>query len=92
MRRSSALALAFVAVGCTLAPAAPEVEVAVVELRGLGLLDQAFGVMSCVSNPGNAALSSRRVTAALQLAGAPLAEIPSEALRVPPRSSMLVLL
>ena len=84
--------LALLAGGCALATVTPpEVEVAAVELRGLGLLDQALGVTLCVSNPNDTELSLRRVTVALEVAGAPLADSASEALvRLPPRSSVLV--
>ena len=92
MKRGAPAALALLAAGCALATATPpEVEVAGVELRGLGLLDQALGVTLCVSNPSDAELSFRRVTMALEVAGAPLAESASEApVRLPPRSSVLV--
>ena len=92
MRRTASALLAALAAGCALATATPpEVEVAAVELRGLGLLDQALGVTLCVSNPNDAELSFRRVTVALEVAGAPLAESASETpVRLPPRSSVLV--
>ena len=88
----AASALALMMAGCALVPSTPpEVEVAGVELRGLGLLDQAFGATLCVSNPGDAVMSARRVTAALEVADAPLAEVASDApVRLPPRSSVLV--
>ena len=84
--------LPLLAAGCALATAMPpEVEVAAVELRGLGLLDQALGVTLCVSNPNDAELSFRRVTVGLEVAGAPLADSASETpVRLPPRSSVLV--
>ncbi len=87
-----AVALALLAAGCALATATPpEVEVAGVELRGLGVPDQALGVTLCVSNPNATELSFRRVSAALEVAGAPLAESESEApVRLPPHSSVLV--
>lgn len=89
--RCAAPAFALLATACALAVAAPEVEVAGVELRGLGLLDQALGVALCVSNPNDAELSFRRITVAVDVAGAPLAEGVSEApVRLPPRSSTLV--
>lgn len=69
----------------------PAVGVERVELRGLGLLDQSFGVTLCVSNPNDAEPAFRRVTGALDVAGAPLAASASEApVRLPPRSSALV--
>ena len=78
--------------GCALVAAdPPRVEVAAVELRGLGLLDQSLGVTLCVSNPNDAELAFRRVTVAVEVAGAPLAEGGSEVpVRLPPRSSVLV--
>lgn len=91
MRRLAPV-LAVLVAGCALATATPPtVEVADVELRGLGLLDQTLGVTLCVSNPNNTELSFRRVTVALEVAGAPLADSASDALvRLPPRSSVLV--
>ncbi len=87
-----ALPVALLITGCALATTpSPKVEVAAVELRGLGLLDQTLGVTLCISNPSNMELAFRRVTVALEIAGAPLAESASEApVRLPPRSSMLV--
>lgn len=84
--------LALLVSGCALATASSlEVEVAAVELRGLGLLDQTLAVALCVSNPDDAALSFRRVAMALEIAGAPLVEGTSAApVRLPPRSAMLV--
>ena len=62
-----------------------------VELRSLGVLDQAFGVTLCVSNPNATELSFRRIAVTLEVAGAPLAESESEApVRLPPHSSVLV--
>lgn len=86
------VALALLAAGCALAAATPpEVEVADVELRDLGLLDQTLGVTLCVSNPNTTELSFRRVTVALEVANAPLAEGASEApVRLPPMASVLV--
>lgn len=86
------VALALLAAGCALAVATPpEVEVADVELRGLGLLDQALGVTLCVSNPNTTELSFRSVTVALEVANAPLAEGASERpVRLPPMASVLV--
>ena len=96
-RRGAALrrlapVLASLVAGCALATATPPtVEVTEVELRGLGLLDQTLGVTLCVSNPNDTELSFRRVTVALEVAGAPLADGASDApVRLPPRSSVLV--
>ncbi len=84
-------ALALLA-GCALVTATPpEVEVAAVELRGLGLLDQALGVTLCVTNPNRTELAFQRVTVAVDTAGAPLAEGASDVpVRLPPLSSTLV--
>ena len=92
MRRVAAAVLAALVTGCVLASATPPgVEVAAVELRGLGVLDQSLGVTLCVSNPNDTELSFRRVTVALEVAGASLAESTSEVpVRLPPRSSVLV--
>ncbi len=69
----------------------PQVEVAAVELRGVGLLDQTLGVTLCISNPNASELAFRRIQAAVDAAGSPLAEGTSEApVRLPPRSSTLV--
>ena len=85
-------ALALLAAGCALATATPpKVEVAAVELRSLGLLDHTLRVTLCVSNPNSTEFSFRKVTVALEVANAPLAESTSEAqVRLPPLSSVLV--
>ncbi len=87
-----ALVLALLPAGCALATATPpRVEVAAIELRGLGLFDQELGVMLCVSNPNDTQLSFRQVAVALEVAGAPLVDSASEVpVRLPPRSSVLV--
>lgn len=92
VRCAAAMVLAALVTGCALATATPPgVEVAAVELRGLGVLDQALGVTLCVSNPNDTELSFRQVTVALEVAGTPLAESTSEVpVRLPPRSSVLV--
>ena len=78
--------------GCALLTATPPtIELRRVELRGVGLLDQALGVALCVTNPNDAALDFRRVTVAVDAAGAPLAEGASDTVvRLPPRSSTVV--
>ena len=89
----AAAALALLAgPGCALLTATPPtVEVQQVELRGAGLLNQTLGVALCVTNPNDAALDFRRVTMAVDVAGAPLAAGASEtAVRLPPRASILV--
>ena len=93
MSRPMAWTLATVlCAGCALATATPpQVEVAAVELRGAGLLDQTLSVTLCVTNPNNSELAFRRIQVAVDAAGRPLAEGVSEApVRLPPRSSVLV--
>lgn len=69
----------------------PQVEVAAVELRGVGLLDQTLGVTLCVTNPNNSELAFRRIQVAVDAAGSPLAEGASDTpVRLPPRASILV--
>ncbi len=59
--RHIALSLALLITGCALANTmSPKVEVAAVELRSLGLLDQTLGVTLCVSNPNNTELLRRQ--------------------------------
>ena len=92
MRSAATLAAALLASGCTLLTAAPpQVEVQRVELRGGGLLDQALAVSLCVTNPNDAELAFRRVTVAVDVSGAPLADGASDdAVRLPPHSSVVV--
>ena len=92
MTRPAAWAAALLCAGCALATAAPpQVEVAGVELRGLGLMDQTLGVALCVSNPNASELAFRRIRVAVDAAGRPLADGVSEApVRLPPHSSVLV--
>ena len=78
--------------GCALLTATPpRVEVAQVQLRGIGP-EQAFQVVLCVTNPNDSTeLSFRQVQVALDVEGAPLANSVSEApVRVPPRTSTAV--
>ncbi len=84
-------ALTAVLPGCAVLTAAPPgVEVAGVELRSAGLLNEILGVTLCVTNPNDAELSFRRVNVAVDVAGAPLAEAVNEApVRLPPRVSVL---
>jgi len=86
------LATALLCAGCALTTATPpQVEVADVQLRGVGLLDQTLGVTLCVTNPNNSELAFRRIQVAVDAAGSPVAEGSSEApVRLPPRSSTLV--
>ena len=95
MRRScmAVLGAALLATpGCALLTATPPtVEVQRVELRGVGLLDQALGVALCVTNLNDTALDFRRVTVAVDAAGAPLAAGASDTVvRLPPHSSTVV--
>ncbi len=93
MNRSLAcIAAALLCTACALATATPpQVEVAAVKLRGLGLLDQTLGVTLCVTNPNTSELSFRRIQVAVDMAGSPLAEGASEVpVRLPPQSSVLV--
>ncbi len=92
MSRLFAWTAALLCAGCALATAAsPQIEVAAVELRGVGLLDQTLGVTLCVTNPNGAELAFRRIQVAVDAAGSPLAEGVSELpMRLPPRSSTLV--
>jgi len=84
--------VALLCTGCALATATPpQVEVADVQLRGIGLLTQTLGVILCVTNPNASELAFRRLQVMLDTAGSPLAEGTSEApVRLPPRSSTLV--
>lgn len=87
MRRSGTAAIfgaTLLASACALLTATPpQVEVQAIELRGLGLLDQALGVALCVTNPNDAELDFRRVQVAVDVAGAPLAEGASETVGAP---------
>jgi len=89
---TAVVALALLTSGCTLLTATPPtVAVQQVELRGVGLLEQALGVTLCVTNPNDAELDFRRVTVAVDVSAVPLAEGASDtAVRLPPRSSTLV--
>jgi len=90
--RCAAAALALLSNGCAVVTATPpQVEVQQVELHDVGLLDLTLGVTLCVTNPNNSELDFRRVTVALDLAGAPLAAgVSATPVRLPPRSSTLV--
>ncbi len=91
-RRLAWLAAILLCNGCALATATPpQVEVADVQLRGIGLLNQTLGVTLCVTNPNASELAFRRLQVTLDTAGSPLAEGTSEApVRLPPQSSTLV--
>ena len=77
---------------CALVTATPpQVEVATVELRGAGLLDQALAVTLCVTNPNTSELSFRRIAVGVDAEGSPLVEgVSDTAVRLPPSSSVLV--
>ena len=65
--------------GCALSNAVPPtVDVMSLELTGIGLTEQRLAVALCVSNPNAAELAFRRVTADLDVSGAPLATGASE--------------
>ncbi len=85
-------AAALLCTGCALATAIPpQVEVADVQLRGIGLLTQTLGVTLCVTNPNSSELAFQRIQVAVDAAGSPLAEGTSEApVRLSPQSSTLV--
>ena len=86
------VAAALLCAGCGLATATPpQVEVADVQLRGIGLLNQTLGVTLCVTNPNSSELAFQQIRVAVDAAGSPLAEGTSEApVRLPPQSSTLV--
>jgi len=85
-------AAALLCTGCALATGTPpQVEVADVQLRGIGLLNQTLGVTLCVTNPNASELAFRRIQVALDTAGSPLAQGASDTpVRLPPQSSVLV--
>jgi LEA14-like dessication related protein len=92
---SRPFAAAFITVlctGCTLVTATPpQAEVASIQLRGAGLLDQSLAVTLCVTNPNASELSFRRIAVGLDAEGSPLAEGVSDTpVRLPPGSSVLV--
>ena len=84
--------VALLAAGCaSLTATPPQVEVRSVTLRGVGLLDQALEVELCVTNPNDALLDFRGVTAGVDVGGMAFAEAASEAaVMLPPHSSTLV--
>ncbi len=93
MSRSVAAALITVlCTSCALVTATPpQVEVASVQVRGAGLLDQALAVTLCVTNPNTSQLSFRRIVVDVDAEGSPLAEGVSDTpVRLPPGSSVLV--
>lgn len=92
MSRPFAWVAALLCAGCALATATPpQVEVASVRLRDVGLLDQTLDVTLCATNPNASELAFRRVQVAVDAAGSPLAAGTSEApVRLPPQSSILM--
>jgi LEA14-like dessication related protein len=90
--RLLAIALGLTAAGCALVMGEPpEVQVASIELRDLGLPEQALQVQLCVTNPNRTVLAFRRVSVVVDVAGAPLAAGQSELpVRLPPLTSTLV--
>ena len=94
MNRSigAALLITLFGTGCALVTAAPpRVEVASVQLRAAGLLNQALAVTLCVTNPNASELSFRRIAVGVDAEGSPLAEgVSNTAVRLPPASSVLV--
>ncbi len=83
-----ALALA----GCALASATPpRVEVASVQLRAVGVLDQRFDLGLCAYNPNGQDLAFRRVRAGIDVGGRPLVETETEsAVVIPPHQAVIV--
>ena len=88
----STLALAVGVTGCALVTATPpSVDVMGIRLVGMGLTEQQLAVTLCVTNPNSKELAFRRVTADLDVAGAPLAAGASDvAVQLPPLSSTTV--
>ncbi len=82
----------FFGTGCALLGAArPQIEVASVELRGIGLLDQNLRLGLCAYNPNDQAFAFRRIDVALDVADTPLAEgVIDSAVLLPPHQSVLV--
>ncbi len=78
--------------GCTLIGATrPQIEVASVELRRIGLLEQSLRVGLCAFNPNDQDFAFRRIIVALDVADAPLAEgITETAVLLPPHQSVLI--
>lgn len=78
--------------GCALVTAMPpQVEVAAVELRSAGLLDQTLGVTLCVTNPNRSELTFRRIAVGVDVQGSSFAEgVSDTVVRLPPSQSVLV--
>lgn len=90
--RPGAALMALSITGCALASATPpQVDVMDVRLVGLGLTEQQLAVTLCVTNPNRSGLDFKRVTADLDVSGAPLATGQSDlAIQLPPLSSTAV--
>jgi len=90
-RPVAAALIAVLSAGCTLVTGSPpQVEVAAVQVRGAGLLDQSLAVTLCVTNPNASALSFQRIAVGIDAEGSPLAEGVSDTpMRLPPGSSVL---
>ena len=90
--RHGAALLALSITSCALASATPpQVDVMDVHLVGLGLTEQQLAVTLCVTNPNKISLDFKRVTADLDVSGAPLATGQSDvAIQLPPLSSTAV--
>lgn len=88
----AASALMFVVSGCALASdTPPSVDVLAVRLVGIGLTEQQLAVTLCVTNPNANQIAFQRVTADLDVSGAPLAAGASDlAVQLPPTSSTAV--
>ena len=91
-RLLAASTLAIVVTGCALASdTPPSVDVLAVRLVGIGLTEQQLAVTLCVTNPNANQIAFRRVTADLDVSGAPLAAGASDlAIQLPPMSSTAV--
>lgn len=93
MTRSALVTLlATLCSGCALVTATPpQVEVAAVELRGAGLLDQTLGVTLCVTNPNRSEPTFRRIVVGVDVQGSSFAEgVSDSVVRLPPSQSVLV--
>ena len=90
--KSAVLPLVAGIAGCALVTATPpSVDVMGVRLMGIGLTEQQFAVTLCVTNPNTNELAFHRVTADLDVSGAPLATGASElSVRLPPLTSTRV--
>ncbi len=94
MQGAAALLAGFLLLGtgCALLGAGrPQIEVASVELRRIGLLDQSLRLGLCAYNPNDQAFAFRRIDVALDVADMPLAEgVTDSAVLLPPHQSVLV--